>query len=99
MVWRYQLYRRQTPVAGTPERACEAAQAFARQSLPGWQVSDTEDGFEATGRSGFHRVTARARIMLGSDGTVVELEFRVRRFGPLGYLPWDILEHYDGTLN
>ncbi len=98
MDWRNKRFDRGAVFQARRELVFEAARTFAAESLVGWQITDTADGFEARGRGASHAATAEFRIEPAPFGTKVAVTLLVERGGPLGFMLFDVGGYYDGQL-
>ena len=94
MDWKYKHFEREAVFPARRELVAEAARTFLAESL-GWKMSDTADGFEATGHSGGHAAIAKFRIELAPAGTKVAVALLVERASPLGFMLADVGSYYD----
>lgn len=98
MSWKNTHFEREAVYQARRELVFEAARSFAAESLVGWQVTDTADGFEARGSSAAHVATAKFRIEPAPSGTKVAVTLLVERAGPLGFMLFDVGGYYDGQM-
>jgi hypothetical protein len=96
MDWKNKHFDREAVFQARRELVSEAARSFAAESLAGWQITDTADGFEARGSSASHTATAKFRIESAPFGTRVAVTLLVERAGPLGFMLFDVGGFYDG---
>ena len=96
MDWKNKRFDREAVFQAQRDLVFEAARSFAAESLAGWQITDTADGFEARGHSASHTATAEFRIEPAPSGTKVAVTLLVERAGPLGFMLFDIGGYYDG---
>jgi hypothetical protein len=98
MDWRNKRFAREAVFQAQRELVLNAARSFAAESLVGWEVTDTADGFEARGDNGSHAATAKFRIEPAASGTKVAVTLMVERAGPLGFMLFDVGGYYDGQI-
>ncbi|MBV9926696.1 MAG: hypothetical protein JOZ96_16880 [Acidobacteria bacterium] len=98
MDWKNKQFEREAVFQAERELVSEAARSFAAESLAGWQITETPDGFEARGDSASHAATAKFRIEPAPFGTKVAVKLLVERAGPLGFMLFDVGGYYDGQL-
>lgn len=98
MDWKNKRFEREEVFQAERDLVSEAAHSFAAESLAGWQVADTADGFEARGDSASHAATAKFLIEPAPPGTKVAVTLLVERAGPLGFMLFDVGGYYDGQL-
>lgn len=98
MDWKNKRFDREAVFEAQRELVAEAARSFAAESLAGWQITDTADGFEARGYSASHAATAKFRIEPAPFGTKVAVTLLVERAAPLGFMLFDVGGYYDGQL-
>lgn len=98
MDWKYQQFQQQIVLQQQPDVVLEATRDFIAESLAGWQVSDTENGFEAKGASATHGAIAHFHIQPGPSGTVVAVTLDVERAGPTGFMLFDIGGYYNRVI-
>src|SRR6201986_5542375 len=98
MDWKNKQLDREAVFQAQPDLVFEAARSFVAESLVGWQITDTADGFEARGSSASHAATAKFRIEAAPFGTKVAVTLLVERAGLLGLLLFDIGGYYDGQI-
>lgn len=96
MDWKNKRFDREAVFQAQRDLVFEAARSFAAESLVGWQITDTADGFEARGGSASHAATAEFRIEPAPSGTKVAVTLLVERAGPLGFMLFDVGGYYDG---
>ncbi len=96
MDWKNKRFDREAVFQAQRELVFEAARSFAAETLVGWRITDTADGFEARGYSASHAATAEFRIEPTPFGTKVAVTLLVERAGPLGFMLFDIGGYYDG---
>lgn len=98
MDWKNKRFAREAVFQAQRDLVFEAARSFAAESLVGWGIADTADGFEARGYSASHAATAKFRIELAPFGTKVTVTLLVARASPLGFMLFDIGGYYDGQI-
>jgi len=98
MDWKNKRFGREAVFEAQRELVFEAARSFAAESLVGWQITDTADGFTARGHSASHATTAEFRIEPAPFGTKVAVTLLVERAGSLGFMLFDVGGYYDGQL-
>ncbi|HKP14116.1 MAG TPA: hypothetical protein VJZ91_18485 [Blastocatellia bacterium] len=98
MDWKNKRFDREAVFHAQRDLVLEAARSFAAESLVGWQITDTADGFEARGDSASHAATAKFRVEPAPSGTKVAVMLLVERAGPLGFMLFDVGGYYDGQL-
>ena len=98
MDWKNKRFDREAVFQAQRDLVLEAARSFAAESLVGWQITETADGFEARGHSASHAATAEFRVEPAPFGTKVAVTLLVERAGPLGFMLFDIGGYYDGQL-
>lgn len=98
MDWKNKHFGQEAVFQAERDVVFEAARSFAAESLVGWQVTDTADGFEARGNSASHAATAEFRIEPAPFGTRVAVMLLVERAGPLGFMLFDVGGYYDGQI-
>lgn len=96
MDWKNKRFDREAVFQAQRELVLEAARSFAAETLAGWRIAETADGFEARGHSASHAATAEFRIEPTPSGTKVAVTLLVERGGPLGFMLFDIGGYYDG---
>src|SRR5712691_3435535 len=95
MDWKNKHVDRESIFQARRELVLEAARSFATESLVGWQITDTADGFEARGLSASHEATAKFQIEPAMGGTKVAVKLLVERASPLGFMLFDVGGYYD----
>jgi hypothetical protein len=95
MDWENKHFEGETVLSAPAEGVRLAMERFVQQSLPDWSVSPTPDGFDASGRSGFHHAEAHVRMSPDPNGTKVSVELLVRRSNGFGYMLFDLGGYYD----
>lgn len=98
MGWKNKHFDREAVFQEQPRLVFEAARSFAAESLAGWRITDTADGFEARGNSASHSATAKFRVEPTPSGTKVAVTLLVERAGLLGFMLYDIGGYYDGQI-
>jgi hypothetical protein len=98
MDWKNKHFDREAIFQAQRDLVFEAARSFAAESLAGWQITDTVDGFEARGYSASHAATAKFRIEPAPFGTKVAVTLLVERASPLGFMLFDIGGYYNGQI-
>jgi hypothetical protein len=98
MDWKNKHFAREAVFQAQRDLVFEAARSFAAESLVGWQLTETADGFEARGYSASHAATAKFRVELAPFGTKVAVTLLVERAGSLGFMLFDIGGYYDGQI-
>lgn len=98
MDWKNKRFDREAVFHAQHDLVLEAARSFAAESLVGWQITETADGFEARGGSASHAATAEFRIEPAPFGTKVFVTLLVERAGPLGFMLFDVGGYYDGQM-
>ena len=98
MDWKNKRFAREAVFQAQRELVFEAARSFAADSLVGWQITDTADGFQARGDSASHAATAKFRIEPAPFGTRVAITLLVERASPRGFMLFDIGGYYDGQI-
>lgn len=96
MDWKNKRFDREAVFQAQRELVFEAAHSFAAETLVGWRITYTADGFEARGNSASHAATAEFRIEPTSFGTKVAITLLMERAGPLGFMLFDIGGYYNG---
>lgn len=96
MDWKNKRFDREAVFNEQRELVFEAARSFAAESLVGWQITETADGFVARGYSASHAATAEFRIEPAPFGTKVAVTLLVERASPLGFMLFDVGGYYDG---
>lgn len=99
MDWKNKRFAREAVFQTQRDLVLEAARSFAAESLAGWQITETADGFEASGDSASHAATAEFRIESAPFGTKVAVTLLVERAGPLGFMLFDVGGYYDRQLS
>ncbi|MBV8860002.1 MAG: hypothetical protein JOZ02_23930 [Acidobacteria bacterium] len=99
MDWKNKHFEREAVFQAQRDLVFEAARSFAAESLAGWQLADTSDGFEARGHSASHAATAKFRIEPAPFGTKVAVTLLVERAGPLGFMLFDVGGYYDRQMS
>jgi hypothetical protein len=98
MDWKNKRFEREAVFQAQRDLVLEAARSFAAESLGGWQITDTADGFEARGQSASHAAAAEFRIEPAPFGTRVAVTLMVERAGALGFMLFDVGGYYDRQL-
>src|SRR2546426_4673864 len=83
MDWKNKHFDREAVFQARRDLVFEAARSFAAESLVGWQITDTAEGFEARGLSASHEATAKFQIEPAPGGTKVAVKLLVERASPL----------------
>jgi len=100
MDWKYKHFYQERLFPSPRGDVLEAARTFMAESL-GWQVTDTPDGFTATGYSFSHGAIANLRIQSAGSpassesGTRVAIELLVERAGWRGFMLFDVGGYYN----
>jgi len=100
MDWKYKHFYQERFFPSPRGDVLEAARTFMAESL-GWQVTDTPDGFTATGYSFSHGAIANLRIQSAGSpassesGTRVAIELLVERAGWRGFMLFDVGGYYN----
>ena len=94
MDWKNKHFDQAAVFQARAELVFEVARSFVAESL-GWQITDTADGFEASGSSFSHQATAKFRIEPAANGTKVAVELLVVRASPLGFMLFDVGGYYN----
>ena len=100
MDWKYKHFHQERVFPAPRDDVFEAARAFMADSL-GWQVTNTPEGFTASGYSFTHRATANLRIHSAAadasseTGTRVDVELLVERVGWRGFMLFDVGGYYN----
>jgi hypothetical protein len=98
MDWRNKRIDREAVCQAQRDLVLNVACPFAAESLAGWQVADTADGFEARGDSASHTATAKFRIKPAPSGTKVALTLMAERAGQFELMLFDVSSYYDGQI-
>jgi len=93
MDWKYKHLSQQRTFPSTPEEVFEAARAYVSQSL-GWQITETPEGFSASGMSFAHASVAKFEFQPTPGGTDVRIELLVERASSTGFMLVDIGGYY-----
>jgi hypothetical protein len=99
MDWKNKQFEREAVFQTQRELVFEAARSLAAESLAGWQITETADGFEARGSSASHAATAKFRIGPAPFGTKVAVTLLVERTGPFGFMLFDVGGYYDRQIS
>ena len=94
MDWKYEHFYQERVFPAPRDVVVEAARRFMAES-PGWQITDTADGFTAEGDSFAHHAVGTFRIQADGGGTKVAVELLVERVSPLGFMLVDVGGYYN----
>lgn len=92
--WKYKHFHQQREFQAPREVILEAARAVMAGSL-GWRVSETAEGFSASGSSFAHAATANFRVQSTAAGTRVDIDLLVERAGAAGFMLFDVGGYYN----
>src|SRR5438552_1764866 len=99
MDWKYKHFNQDAVFKAPRESVLEAAAAVATESLRGWQINNTSDGFMASGYSAWHEAAATFRIEAAAGGTRVAVELLVERASPSGFMLVDVGGYYNAQIH
>jgi hypothetical protein len=97
MDWKYKQFGGVQTYPHSQAAVLAAARGFVAETLR-WAITDTADGFKASGVSFAHAAVAVFRVDPAAGGARLTVELTVERMGYMGLMLFDVGGYYNGQI-